>query len=66
MIEFLKHGGVPVWRHGWKLCWNWLPARCTCKEGCKGVRYLGPRHDYWNGDIYGFSFWWFHFYLIQD
>jgi hypothetical protein len=30
--------------------WNWLPRE---------VRYFGPGHDYYDGDVYHFGFWFF-------
>lgn len=49
-------------RHIWYVC---RTNSIYCSRLPPHVRYFGPRKDYYDGPIYCFGFWWFHFYLTE-
>ncbi len=62
-MSALSHGvAIPFNRNGMRLYASWLPKVCRCGADCPGLRYVGYQESYYDGPIYMFGFWFFHFY----
>ena len=43
--------------------WGWAIEQCWL---VKSVRYLGYKHDYYDGDFHCFGLWFWHFYVTNN